>query len=410
MNGWLTISSAFIARRENRGHAPRSIRHGQDIIEQALPASRPAHGQVHPEVHRGPAQPAGGTGSTEKATAQAGRPARHARRLTVPNSLCRRRSSDEVTKRQRWLQRVAAIAFGMLVAGTAPAAAGVDLTPAYLDAYRRDCAFGAAHAALLRRHKVLLVSGYFGDVDPAYFADQLRWLGSLGVEREKVPVKSRQSVAVNAPIVAAAIRSSAKPVLLITHSKGSVDALEALRADPSLREKVKGWISLQGAFLGSPVADMLLDGSVLDPVLAIVILEFLGGTRVSAQELTTRASRAYAREHAAAIGALLREVPTVALASALDRAQGGRAKTRLEIPHALMSRQGIRSDGLVPIDAAVLPGMDFVRIAGLDHIAPVMPAMESLDRVRMTKALLLALRAPFRSLPPDKGCENGRGR
>jgi hypothetical protein len=257
---------------------------------------------------------------------------------------------------------------------------------------------------------VLLVSGYFGDVDPAYFADQLRWLASLGVERERVAVRSRQSVAVNAPIVAAAIRASAKPVLLITHSKGSVDALEALRADPSLRAKVKGWISLQGAFLGSPVADWLLDGSLLDPVAAIAILEFLGGTKASAQGLTTTASRAWYHEHAAEIDALLREVPAVAFASALDGTPGTRVRTILEIPRQLMSSQGIRSDGLVPVDAEVLPGMDFVKVAGVDHIAPVMPAVEPFDRVRMTKALLLAMRGPFGGLPPDKGCESRRGR
>lgn len=293
----------------------------------------------------------------------------------------------------------------MLAAGAAPAAAGADRTPEYLDAYRSDCAFGAAHAEVLRRHKVLLVAGYFGDNYPAYFDDQLRWLASIGVARERVAVKSRQSVAINAPIVAAAIRDSTRPVVLITHSKGSLDTLEALRAAPPLRAKVKGWVSLQGAFLGSPIADMLLDGSLVDPAVAITILAFLGGTQESARGLTTRVSRAYYRDHEAEIAALLGEVPTVAFASALDGAPGARARTVLEIPRELMWRGGIRSDGLVPIDAAALPGMDFVRISGVDHIAPVMPALEAFDRVRMTQALLLlALRGQFSRLPGGAGC------
>ncbi len=76
-----------------------------------------------------------------------------------------------------------------------------------------------------------------------------------------------------------------------------------------------------------------------------------------------------------------------------------------------MSRQGIRSDGLVPTEAAVLPGMDFVKVSHVDHIAPVMPALERFDRVRMTQALLLlALRAPYRGLPQDAGCDSGRRR
>jgi hypothetical protein len=52
--------------------------------------------------------------------------------------------------------------------------------------------------------------------------------------------------------------------------------------------------------------------------------------------------------------------------------------------------------------------MDFVKVSGVDHIAPVMPAMQRFDRVRMTQALLIALRAPFRSLPPNADCENRR--
>jgi len=279
----------------------------------------------------------------------------------------------------------------------------VDLTPAYLDAYRRDCAFGAAHATVLRRHKVLLVSGYFGDVDPKYFADHLRWLASLRVDAEKVAVKSRQSIAVNAPIVAAAIRGSAKPVLLITHSKGSVDTLEALLAEPALRSKVKGWISLQGAFLGSPVADMLLNGSLLDPVTAIAILQFFGGSKESAEDLTTAASRAWYKERAPAIDALLREVPAVAFASSLDGPQS-RASGILEISRQLMASRGIASDGLMPPGSTLLPGMDYVEVTGVDHIAPVMPALEPFDRVRMTRALLLAMRAPFRGLPADARC------
>ncbi|MDH5536767.1 MAG: hypothetical protein OEZ08_14520 [Betaproteobacteria bacterium] len=309
---------------------------------------------------------------------------------------------------KRPLLRVFVITLALLALAGARAAGGVDLTPEFLNAYRSDCAFGAAQVDVLRRHKVLLVPGYLGNLQPTYFAEQLRWLAAIGVDREKVAIRSGHSVAVNAPIVAAAIRDSARPVVLITHSKGSVDALEALRAEPSLRKKVKGWVSLQGAFFGSPVADILLDGSMLDPAVAAAILGFFGGTMESARDLTTGASRGYYRDHAAAIGAVVREVPAIAFATALDGAPGARIKTLLDIPRELMWREGIRSDGLVPTEAAVLPGMNFVKLAGVDHIAPVMPALEPFDRVRMTKALLLALRTPFRGLPRDVGCRDPR--
>ena len=321
--------------------------------------------------------------------------------------------SDALTrvavKCHRHLPRMLALALAVSITGSitsaAYAAAGVDRTGAYLNAYGDECAFGAAHVQALRRHQVLLVPGYLSDLNPANFADHLRWLASIGVEHKKVAVTSGQSIEINAAIIAATIRASAKPVLLITHSKGSVDALEALVTEPSLRAKVSGWISLQGPFLGSPVADKLLDGSLLNPLVATVILGFFGGTRESAQGLTTAASQAYFRARSGAIAQLVREVPAIAFASAVDSTPGTAANTVLYIPHDMLARDGIRSDGLVPLDAAVLPGMDYVKVLGVDHIATVMPAQQPFDRVRMTKALLLALDAPWRGLPRDAGCK-----
>ena len=315
------------------------------------------------------------------------------------------KSGVHISRIHNYRLRLWVVALALSMASAARATGGVDLTHTYLNAYGSDCAFGATHVNMLRRHKVLLVPGYLGDFNPTYFADQLRWLASIGVEHKKVAITSGQSVEVNGTIISAAIRDSEMPVILITHSKGSVDALEALLSGPALRTKVKGWISLQGPFFGSPVADKLLDGSLLNPIVATVILVFLGGTRESAQGLTTAASLAYYRARAVAIGSLVRDVPAIAFASALDSKRSAPANTVLAMPHELMSRDGIRNDGLVPLEAAVLPDMDFVKVSGVDHIAPVMPAQQYFDRVRMTKALLLALRTPFRDLPRDEGCK-----
>ena len=307
-----------------------------------------------------------------------------------------------------YLPRILLVALIMSAMGNARAASGMDLTQDYLNAFDNDCAFGSAQINALRKYKVLMVPGFLSELNPTYFADQQRWLASIKVAHEKVAVKSGQGIKVNGPIVAAAIRDSAKPVILITHSKGSVDALEALVAEPLLRKQVKGWVSLQGAFLGSPIADKVLDGSMLNPIAASIILGFFGGTQESAQGLTTAASLAYYREHTAEINKLLRDIPTIAFASTLDNAPSARAVSMLDFPYELMARDGIRNDGLVPLDAAMLPGMDYVKISGIDHIAPVMPALQRFDRVRLSKALLLALRSPLRGLPGDKGCKTKR--
>lgn len=300
------------------------------------------------------------------------------------------------------------VVFVLFAAGATLAHGANDLTRTYLNAYYDNCAFGTAHVKALRGHRVLLVAGYLGNLYPDYYDDQLRWLGSIGVEHEKLAVKAGERSGINGPIIAAAIRDSAKPVILITHSKGSVDALEALLSEAGVRAKVKGWLSLQGTFLGSPVADKLLDGSLVNPLIASAILTFLGGTRESALDLTTSAALSYYRKHAAAIEPLLRAVPAIAFASAVDRSAQDQPATALEIPHDMMAREGIRNDGLVPLEAAVLPGMDFVKVTGVDHIAPVMASRQPLNRVRMTQALLLALGAPWRGLPRDAECVTRR--
>lgn len=300
------------------------------------------------------------------------------------------------------------IVLAITVSRAACAIGGADLTRIYLNAYNSDCAFGAAHVATLRGYQVLLVPGYLSGLYPEHFMDQMRWLAAAGVEHKKVVITSGDSVDINGVIIAAAIRASAKPVILITHSKGSLDALQALLSEPPLRSKVKGWISLQGAFFGSPVADKLLDGSLLNPLFSTLILGFFGGTRESAHNLTTSASLTYYKKHAPAISQLLQEVPAVAFASAIDTASGTLPSASLEIPFEMMSRDGIRSDGLIPLEAAVLPGMDFIKVSGVDHIAPVMPARQHVNRVRMTQALLLALRSPLRGLPQDANCKAQR--
>jgi len=251
----------------------------------------------------------------------------------------------------------------------------------------------------------LFVPGYLTGRNPAYFADQIDWLHSIDVESTKVAIRAGQSIAINGSIIAAAIRNSTKPVILITHSKGSVDALEALRTKPALQAKVRAWISLQGVFFGSPVADILLDGTLLNPVISDTILGFLGGTRQSAEDLTTNTALAYYRRHRIEISTVVRNVRSIAFASDLDGMGAARINTLLEIPHELMRRVGIPNDGLVPVDSAVLPGMDFVKVSGVDHIAPVMPALQRFNRVRMTKILLsLVLRAPNATPFRDSVC------
>ncbi|MDD5628691.1 MAG: hypothetical protein PHU21_06475, partial [Elusimicrobia bacterium] len=162
-----------------------------------------------------------------------------------------------------------------------------------------------------------------------------------------------------------------------------------LLARPELRGKVRGWVSIQGALLGTPVADYIAASPKLD-ALAAKLLSLLGGTVESLYSMTTAAAREFCRKNDGAIRELIGSLPAIAFASWKDPAPGP-PNSLLAIPRNIMARQGIKNDGLMPAANAVLPGMDFVMAAGVDHADPAMRSLQDYDRLRLTKTLLSLL-------------------
>ena len=68
-------------------------------------------------------------------------------------------------------------------------------------------------------------------------------------------------------------------------------------------------------------------------------------------------------------------------------------RTKLLLPRDYMLRRGMDNDGLVPVESAVLPGSDYIKLRGVDHMVPVMDvdAVLKFDRRRFTKTLLLMI-------------------
>ena len=57
-----------------------------------------------------------------------------------------------------------------------------------------------------------------------------------------------------------------------------------------------------------------------------------------------------------------------------------------------INKKGLKSDGLVPANYAILPKTDFIQVSHVDHAVPVMHCMLlDFDRITFTKALLLLL-------------------
>ena len=159
---------------------------------------------------------------------------------------------------------------------------------------------------------------------------------------------------------------------------------------------MKGWVSIQGAFLGSPVADYIVENSLTGPALGAKLWEAIGGSRESLLSLTTSKAQARWSQGGGATKDLLNALPSIAFSSAGPSASSGVSHQILTEFGQWLSSYG-PNDGLMPVDRASLPGMVIVKTTGIDHADPVMrdpliPASRDVfDRVRMTKALLSVL-------------------
>ncbi|MBL8672086.1 MAG: hypothetical protein JNK11_15610 [Alphaproteobacteria bacterium] len=279
-------------------------------------------------------------------------------------------------------------------------------TPAALDARAVEAAFAPVRAEA-RGLRVLVVPAYLTDALlplravglVGFFDEQERWLQGEGIAVARAPIVSAAAVRENARHVAAAVRASDRPVCLLTHSKGGLDALAFLvAADEAALAKVRCWVALQAPFWGSPIADLAADSALVglasQPLLAI-----MGGSRESYMNLRVAERQEAMRRDAPGIARVARQVSILSVASWIDVTEGS---WFVPSPYAatrrLMESAGLRNDGLVPTDSSVLPGTRYVVLPNVEHaeVAIVPPLRSgSADRVPLTKLLLaLALERP----------------
>jgi hypothetical protein len=267
--------------------------------------------------------------------------------------------------------------------------------------------------AKLQSLRVLFVPGFLSDVVlelgdmpgmkalriGEYFDEQIRWLkDKQGVKHvERVMIESEDSIQNNAERVAASILASEQDVLLITHSKGGLDSLEALIQYPSLRPKVKGWIALQSPWYGSPVADWVSDNKALDKVTREFLERIMKGQGESLGNLTTTQRAAYHKRFQDEIQKIVMSIPIISVATYKTGIMGGPvACTAFEPLRISMKKKlNLESDGVVPWESAVLEGTDYVVIPDASHLDTVrpLPCNMRFSREEMTGALLSLLAA-----------------
>lgn len=312
----------------------------------------------------------------------------------------------------------AALAIGLIgkaLVALSPAAAAdrfahpapeLDLTAVYqsfvtndgFDRRRIEHQFAATRASL-GAFRILVVPSWLSDTARAaaetglfdFLGDQIEALRGAGITVEIAATDSEGAIDDNAPVILKQIERSREPVCLISHSKGGLDALEALlRAAPSTVEKVRCWIALQSPFAGSPLADLAADSWLVREA-AGQLLPALGGSAQSLTDLTVAERRRYLAENAARIEQVLGRIRVLCYAGQIDDV----------LPETFPSGIGARilswaadrevpNDGLVPVKSAILPGTHHVVARGVDHTMTVSDRnpLGDFDRVLLIKLLL----------------------
>lgn len=232
-------------------------------------------------------------------------------------------------------------------------------------------------SAPLAGRRVLLVYGLLGDVRAAlhrlgveYMHGLADWLRAEGAEPMVVKLPTAAPVAANATRLAAAILADPRPVLILAHSKGGLETLAAL-CGAEARARCTGFVALQSPFLGSPVADAVVGARPLAAASIALARLLRVGSGEGLRDLTTTARGAWMTANARSVAAVLRQVPTVCVATTIEPATV-RGRDRLYLAAARwMERQGAGpNDGLVPVTSALLPGARHLRDSG-SHLASV---------------------------------------
>ena len=237
-------------------------------------------------------------------------------------------------------------------------------------------AFSDREMTKLRQYKVIFVPGFLSDAwsdTGLYFYPQLKLLNQAGVESSVLKFRSGASSKKAGQALAQAVLQSDKPVVLITHSKGGLDALIGLVDYPQLLDHVKGWIQLQGPIHGTKLVPLLLAHYPESASYIGMGLEMAGADLNVALDFDPRIRELYLKKNATAIAAITTAIPTLSVGTYLLPAPNGLPNTAFYIPKILMDQTGGLSDGLVSPSDSKLPGSNHLIIPRLDHNGLILP-------------------------------------
>lgn len=228
-------------------------------------------------------------------------------------------------------------------------------------------------SAEARSARYLLVPGFLSSHMQDYFGATLRGLTRLGLDARLVRIDTDGDREGNLKVIERLVAQSPVPVVLLGHSRGGNLIHDWYRTAPAaLKAKIARLVLLQAPLAGSPVADWMLESSWLDRLARLADwLPGVGDVRGTLDELST-ARRAQVLAALPPLSAADLD-KTYTIVTAFDApvptsAGDGAFHRDLDFFRKIIAeRTRQRSDGLVPVSSARLPGAKSLFLEGLDH-------------------------------------------
>ncbi len=217
---------------------------------------------------------------------------------------------------------------------------------------------------------VVMVPGLLAECfrdESTEFGDARANLEAWGYHTDYIQTLGRQPSEVNATIIRDAIRAMPPHtrVVLVTHSKGTVDSLVALSAYPDLADKVVALVSVAGAVNGSPLSDHT-PGWLADIMASTRVLACEQGKgEETAASLRRSVRLAWFRTHSWPRSVHTYSLPAIALPENMS--------AELVPFYNDLARADPLNDGLVIASDAIVPRSTLLGYANADHVAVAMP-------------------------------------
>jgi pimeloyl-ACP methyl ester carboxylesterase len=176
-----------------------------------------------------------------------------------------------------------------------------------------DIAIGDAIANALPRIELPIEPGGY-----ISFYTQMSYFDAEGIAYQNLSDASdsfdtSESVEHNAAAILEFLRSTDKQIIIVSHSKGGLDTLDALLDAPELwGVTVLGWVALQAPFHGSPVADPA------PSAINALLLSAVGGNGQSVDDLKTVTRAPYMDANEERLASLTAAIPIISAYSTYE--------------------------------------------------------------------------------------------